>query len=468
MKRLKVDGKLNKDNRGVTLVEVVVSLLIIAIIFIPLLMTFVQASRVNSATNTKTYANAAGENIMEAVKAKGIEDFALWYYEEKGKPSDFRYAAFDELSGKVKFVKSPGDYVYEFTDEIQGTKKYNIKVKISPANYKNLTNEEEEAPALFNDYTFADFSAFSSDKTVLIFPKTDDTIYQPKAMPAVSATPTPKIYPGFDDKAVSYFMDLNQDYVEDKYIKKKLEIENYNDEVRRHNKLDSGEEGFELWTPKPLPVREQCRTARTIRSNVTRNIVVEVSKNRVTDDTLGRIDGHGYVINSYIVYTAYSTDTPFYAEETPHIVYQGYCTDVYVDELESLFLLYTAPEEGKQFKAGTDITVKSTADIDFDCYIAVQVNRDKTDETYVYPGLTVSNEPGNGHTITYYSQSELNVGAGITPEKGLIKDMAEASNRIFEITVDIYEGGTDASGKPDFTNLLSTIRSTYVNDTEIK
>lgn len=227
-------GKNNKkpksDNRGMTLVEVIVSLLIIALVFTPLLMTFVQAAKVNMATNSEAYSSAAGENVMEEVKAKGIEGYAIAY--AKTQPSkSCAYVAYDDTKDTYTFVKSTdGDYRFKLYGIVQGTKIYDILVNISPSTYTGLTATATPNPSraagtptptpkyLFNDYTFADFSAFSSEKTALVYPKTSDSEFVPEA---ITGTPTPKVYAGFDDKAVSYFMDLNEDFVEQKYIDRK-------------------------------------------------------------------------------------------------------------------------------------------------------------------------------------------------------------------------------------------------------
>lgn len=489
--------QLNNDNRGISLVEVIVSLLVIAVIFTPLLMSFVQAHRVNNAANVSTYSNAAGENVMEEVKAKGIENFSIYDYMQKGRPTGYPYALFNGEPGeendlsKYQFFKSSesdGHYEYKLVDIEQGTKHYDVKVRISPARYHGLTPTPRGALpggvtatpvpgdmdlALYNDYTFADFTAFSSDTTILIFPKTSDTEYIPRVG---EGTPTPaaKIYSGFDEKAVSYFMDKNEDYIEDKYMKARNIAEEKNEAARQWNKAHPDEMPTPMVT---MPVRDARQNLDSIKRNIERTINIKVSKNESDDN--GKVSGVGYIVDSWIDYKA-SNASCFYDSDPGKefmVSYRGYCNQVYIEELKSLFLLYTLeypPEEkdkDNHFIHTTDVAVDSTeAPIDFDCYIAIQVEEAKKDPTYVYPTLNVKESHMGGHTINYYSQGQLvlNAGAGAAAKQSLIKDMAQSSNRIFEIVVEVYEHETDDSGTPAFSNLLTTLKSTYVNDTEIK
>ena len=68
--------KLNRRNEGISLVEIIVSLLILAIIFVPMLTSYVTANKANVMAKEKMYATVLGENVMEAVKLLGIEGTA--------------------------------------------------------------------------------------------------------------------------------------------------------------------------------------------------------------------------------------------------------------------------------------------------------------------------------------------------------------------------------------------------------
>jgi len=63
--------KTRLNDRGSTLVEIVVSVLIIGIIFVPLLMGLSNALKANARAEMDLNAEGAGVNVLETVKALG-------------------------------------------------------------------------------------------------------------------------------------------------------------------------------------------------------------------------------------------------------------------------------------------------------------------------------------------------------------------------------------------------------------
>ena len=484
--------KLNKNDQGVTLVEVVISLLIIAVIFTPLLMTFIQATKVNRRTNTNAYAQDVAENIMEQVKAMGVEGYA-WYIHDEYPGVENKYIEGDEFTpDKAKNKDGSVDFSYEITGLKQGTQEYDARVRIESSVYKNITGtptpttdpnaDVSPTPAPtplgnLNDYVFADFSAFSSEKTVLVFPKTNDTLYRPEVQ-AGTPTPTPKIYAGFDDKAVSYFMDLNEDYIETLYIADRDKVDARNAEIEAWNENNPGLEPTPL---VPLPPRGTIRKESEIRETVERKIHIKVErlKNGSNETT-------GYRINSWVEYTA-SNSKNYYGGNSAgpfSVSYKGYCTNVELADIQSVFLLYNIAKPSLTGEKMTEkIEVESDIEKPLDLYIAIQVENIDDVEAYdKYPELDINETlTGTGTKINYYSQGKIKINGGLgnaesKHENSLIKDMASASNRLFLITVEVYEhiepgleAGEDEEEPPKpFSNRITVITSAYVNDSEIK
>lgn len=74
-----------RDNRGVTLVELIVSITILAIIVLPLLSSFVIAARTNAKAKEKLRATNIAESIMEGVENSNIQEIAYQFnYPEEG------------------------------------------------------------------------------------------------------------------------------------------------------------------------------------------------------------------------------------------------------------------------------------------------------------------------------------------------------------------------------------------------
>ncbi|MBR5178199.1 MAG: type II secretion system protein [Lachnospiraceae bacterium] len=65
--------RLRTDNRGSTLIEIIVSVLIVGIVFVPLLMSLNVALKANIKSESELYAETVATNCMEVVKAYGIQ-----------------------------------------------------------------------------------------------------------------------------------------------------------------------------------------------------------------------------------------------------------------------------------------------------------------------------------------------------------------------------------------------------------
>ena len=78
MEGLKVYMK--KNNKGITLIEIIVSLLVLMIIMVPLLSGFVTSIQANRTAKANAYAKNVAEGVMEGVKKLGIKKTAEQFY----------------------------------------------------------------------------------------------------------------------------------------------------------------------------------------------------------------------------------------------------------------------------------------------------------------------------------------------------------------------------------------------------
>lgn len=69
----------HQDNRGMTLVELLVSVVILAIVVVPLLHTFITAARTNMIARQRLRMTTAAQDIMEGLKADSIEELAYQF-----------------------------------------------------------------------------------------------------------------------------------------------------------------------------------------------------------------------------------------------------------------------------------------------------------------------------------------------------------------------------------------------------
>lgn len=139
----------NKSNAGLTLVEIIVTMLILVVIALPILSGFIVAARANAMAKDMAYARDAAENVIEVANSGGVSEevFATvgWGY------------------NKLSEVERNADtFTYTLTGIRSGTGTYTAKVICNKATYTEA-----------NSYELPDMSALDAEETVVIFPESN-------------------------------------------------------------------------------------------------------------------------------------------------------------------------------------------------------------------------------------------------------------------------------------------------------
>ncbi len=460
LKWFKIQGR--PKNQGMTLVEVVISLLIIMIVFVPLISSFTTASRLSRTAKNNLYASNLASNVMETVKVLGIDGVALQFYTT---PASFLIAPgatdfIEELTGGVNAsVKTNGDgtkyfdssrgtkpYTYKMTGVKQGTGTYDVSITFSSASY--TTETPSGGSALPNDYLYADLSAFNAESTVLINPMSGGTNY--------------------DEMVIQYFMQLNDSYYYDEWVTACEAVNNANDAIYRayEQAYDAAlAEGTPLPTMPavaPLPVLKPSLSRADIKRSLFKTTTVEISK--VTDSLSGI---QKYKLNSYINYTfnnilvnsggaCASPTTQFLTRN-----YSGYCDDVLSTSLENIFFMYQPLGDISALSLDDEkMVINNQLPESFHIYLVVQAPA----TTEVKAKLPV-HLSGTSNTLHLYSQAELAVeGTGsastsnsASEEDRLLKELNTDTGKIYDVTINIYESGSG------FTKQLQSLSSTIIS-----
>ncbi len=173
------------DNRGSTLVEIIVSVLIIAIVFVPLLMGMSAALKANGKAEQALNSENAAVNCMEVVKAlgkKGVEALAPTEGAAvTGTPAPLTPVPATAFGSSAKIVRKTetddegNTYEYfEISDLQEGLETYSAKVRFSDGNYHYDGPTPTDGatptptPELFNDYKYISFSNLSGKGTQML------------------------------------------------------------------------------------------------------------------------------------------------------------------------------------------------------------------------------------------------------------------------------------------------------------
>ena len=142
MERSSDNKSIINDNSGLSIVEVLVAVAILAIVFVPLLKTFTQASTINARAQKLQNVTSLAEGVMEDVKGKSIQELHDLAVERE----DVSFLPLDKdgtlTKGNLNNVP-PYTVTYENVTATQGIT-YDAVVTIATENYKNKTKDADD------------------------------------------------------------------------------------------------------------------------------------------------------------------------------------------------------------------------------------------------------------------------------------------------------------------------------------
>ena len=140
MERSSDNKSIINDNSGLSIVEVLVAVAILAIVFVPLLKTFTQASTINGRAQKLQNVTSLAEGVMEDVKGKSIQELHDLAIER----ADVSFLPLDAdgtlTKGNLNNVP-PYTVTYENVTATQGIT-YDAVVTISTDNYKSTVRSD--------------------------------------------------------------------------------------------------------------------------------------------------------------------------------------------------------------------------------------------------------------------------------------------------------------------------------------
>src|SRR5574344_1144437 len=142
MERSSDNKSIINDNSGLSIVEVLVAVAILAIVFVPLLKIFTQASTINARAQKLQNVTSLAEGVMEDVKGKSIQELHDLAVER----ADVSFLPLDKdgtlTKGNLNNVP-PYTVTYENVTATQGIT-YDAVVTIATENYKNKTKGADD------------------------------------------------------------------------------------------------------------------------------------------------------------------------------------------------------------------------------------------------------------------------------------------------------------------------------------
>lgn len=174
------DRKLN--NKGFTLVELLIAIAIVAVIVAPVLHSMTTSMRVNKKADDLLNETAVAQTVMEGINNRSLEEIAFEFTglnpnPLKFFPDGFGGTAHKELTpaaggssvslvdGNMKFQKLSGHvYSYGIKDINYDGKRYDVKVTLDASKYYKAPGDPDDK---YNDKEYVDISDYDSDYDAL-------------------------------------------------------------------------------------------------------------------------------------------------------------------------------------------------------------------------------------------------------------------------------------------------------------
>lgn len=168
------------DNRGFTLIEILVAMAVLAILTIPLLSYFSDASKLNGLSSKRHKANLTAQAVMEDFKNKKIEVISEEYRSlsgGSGQYTDGTYSTKLPLVTPFAFTQNAPDdpYYFQLCNYNPNGINYDVRIKVQEGTYKEANTLATGGTIYFNTFKDFDISDVEGNKNAVIVEGVNDS-----------------------------------------------------------------------------------------------------------------------------------------------------------------------------------------------------------------------------------------------------------------------------------------------------
>ena len=430
-------GSIKNNNGGFTLIETIISMLILAIIVTPLLRTFVVSAVTNNKTKTKQIAGEIATTLMEGIKAYGIEETAL----ELNEINTLRLIDSSYITDDTQMYELSYNNLTNMYKRIENQNLLSV-AKGSDGTYSFKTNTDRQ-------YYYSINNVKKDNRTFDIIAKFDATEYtgntesggdvkqnnynMPELSELNSATTAILTPASYDERASDYYYELYKNYEFDKWVK-------------------ACEIAAAANTPAPEYVLS--KTEDDIKNRISRThdvILTKEADNRVkvTCNIVYTFDNTGGIICA----VGDANESTLTVRE-----YKNAAAEKTYDALENVYLFfnqYNTTDYKKDIirvNNGTSINSSVAANL----FIAVQ------DSNYITPvNITLDVSQSYANKLNIFSNKQVLNSTGRVYTGSEYNDSlytrSDATDRLYDVTIYVYESEANNRYVKLYTSMTSSI-----------
>lgn len=429
--------KIAKRSYGFTLVEVLVCVVILGIIAVPFFNSFIVVQRTNEKARQIQKSLILGQNIMETVKSKSLEQIESAFKSSKTQVEFHLVDPYDcSVSvGRVNKVDAvKGSYDFSIKRVREGNFEYDIFVSLVAEPFKN------EAVPVQNNYQMPVITSLQGKRIAVLNPLEAFTSWDTRDG---GATYTKDSSTSLDYEIIDYYYNLHLAYIDRLTMKNQQEADCEN--------LKRIEKGLEPnVVPKPLPSYYPY-SKESIKGFIEREIVMEAENGL---DATGKVDKGCVSVKGSIIYQIPEMEDPnknITDDSSKFTISYQIFSKVYhsvggENPLEQIYLFYEKPVEGMGDKG---IVLRNRTR---NCAIVNLVLQQEGVVRVVY-----EDPEGNWKLVSNKAANIMAIGGkdGTCVSGELVKNQ-KVSNRLYRVTVDVYKHSSeDRTG-----DLMTTLTST--------
>lgn len=258
--------KVFRDNKGVTLIEVLVATVLLGFVVLPTLNTFSLARYTNVNTEKYLEAEQLSTALVEKFRDVSFKEIADMC-EYKNGPAELYNEANDILKAKV----SDADFAIAKVDDDTYTLTANVRKKRE--NFKVTIDVHSDNSYAINEYKFPVLENIYMDNTCVINPTGDTIEFNKSDDGYIQLGDTIKYYEYntkdcYDNRVIDFYVNAHENYVRKKWKKKCDEIDKFN---KAHEK-----EGIKLEYPEFGVDEFELMTVDEIKKLISKETYIEV------------------------------------------------------------------------------------------------------------------------------------------------------------------------------------------------